>query len=682
MFAPMKIQFRLKYESRWGENLFLAGNEHQAGCWNPQKAFPMKYARNSIWEAELDIENPISFEYKYIIIEDRKIIWEQGRNRNLANQTGIVNDYFRKEDLSDTVLHSKPFRSILHEWDGQGWGVAVPVFSLRTNEDSGIGEFNDLKKLGDWCKSWGMQIIQILPINDTTAQWNWKDSYPYNAISAFALNPIYLNLNDLGIDEHLKEPTPDLEEHIDFPIVQKRKWDFFRIAYQKHWETTRNSNEFIAFFKENETWLRPYAAFCHLRDLNHTTDFHQWGDYSSYNESLIHSLTNENADEIGLYYFLQYHLDKQLRNAIAYLHSLGIAIKGDIPIGVNPHSVETWTRPDLFNLNGQAGAPPDAFAEEGQNWGFPTYNWEAMSTDRYQWWRERLQHMTCYFDAYRIDHILGFFRIWEIPQGKASGLEGHFRPALPLSKADILNNISADSKQQKSILESLFLNDPSGDDKYHPRIDMEKAKEFLRLSAPIQQTLKEIHDDFFYQRHNEFWKHQAAEKLSVLIQSTDMMVCGEDLGMIPKSVPDVMKSLGILSLEVQRMPKNIGEEFVSNERIPYFCVYTTGTHDMPTLRGWLTEDTERTQRFLSQLGLEGQTLTPDTLKDIITKHLQSRAIWKIYPLQDLLDLKSDYWSESPIDDQINIPSNPDNQWKYRMKPTLEQLIQDYPCPMK
>ena len=622
----MKTLFRLRYDSCWGEELFLTGNTSELGNWNTNKAIPMEYVGPGIWSVGTDV-TPMA-EYKYFIRENGQIRWEDGPNRILPEGKDRVWDWFG-------LTERQTMR-----------GVAVPLFSLRTENDFGIGEFADLPKLGDWCVSKGLKIIQILPINDTTLHYDWRDSYPYNAISAFALNPIYLNLNKLGISE---KPTQlNKKDTIDYPKVLKAKWKYFKIAFEQQWGSLKDTAEFKQFVKENEDWLPDYAQFCAKRDGNGT--------------------------EIHL--FLQYHCDRQLREAVRALHDKGLLLKGDIPIGVNPEGVDVKSHPDLFNLDVQVGAPPDDFAAEGQNWGFPSYKWEAMAKDNYAWWRRRLQVMSRYFDAYRIDHILGFFRIWEIPKTAKSGLLGHFSPALPLSVEEIERQgfHFIKSKHLKTGLNTLFLPDPHNSEKLHPRIEVQKTALYQSLPDDQKQALDRIYEDFYYHRHNEFWKQKALEKLPPLINATKMIACGEDLGMIPASVPEVMRRLGIMSLEVQRMPKVFGHAFVQTEDLPENCVYTTGTHDMPTLRGWLAEDRVRTRQFLDSLDIDDRKVTGKTIKKILEKHCDSPSKWNIYPLQDLLDTNEKNWSPNPADDQINVPADPKNKWRWRMKISVEELL--------
>ena len=629
----MKTQFRLRYNSRWGEELFLTGNTTELGLWNPEKAVRMDYAGPGTWSATVETQratSPQTVEYKYFIRENGQTRWEDGPNRVMPQGNSRIWDWFG-------LTERQTMR-----------GVAVPLFSLRTEHDFGIGEYADLPKLGDWCQANGLSIIQILPINDTTAHYDWGDSYPYNAISAFALNPIYLNLEQLGIkaDAAFKRTKTLLngKETVDYPKVLKAKWKYFKTAFEQQWETLKDSEDFLRFCNDNADWLPDYAQYCAERDGN-GTDIHL---------------------------FLQYHCDKQLREAVKDLHDKGLLLKGDIPIGVNPSGVEVKSHPELFNLDVQVGAPPDDFAAEGQNWGFPSYNWEAMAKDHYTWWQRRLQVMARYFDAYRIDHILGFFRIWEIPKTAPSGLLGHFNPTLPLSTEEIEAQgfRFVKSKHIKKGIDTLFITDPHEKDKYIPRIELQKTKAYQSLDEEQKQAIDRIYEDFYYHRHNDYWKQKALEKLPALIHATHMVACGEDLGMIPACVPEVMQQLEIMSLEVQRMPKVFGHPFVQTEDLPEHCVYTTGTHDMPTLRGWLAEDKVRTRQFLDSLDMDDRKVTAKTLKKIMDKHQDSPSKWNIYPLQDLLDQDEKNWSPNPVDDQINVPANAKNQWKWRMRITL------------
>ena len=560
-------------------------------------------------------------------------------------------------------------KNIPENWKGAG--VAVPVFSLNTKENFGIGEFLDLKKLADWCNKAGLKMIQILPINDTHTDGSWDNSYPYKAISTKALHPIYLNLERLGTlkdinDQRYFENQKAIlkeKDFVDYPEVMKVKNEYFRKIFTQTWDEVKDREDYKTFFKENEDWLVPYAAFCcktTRQQDNKTTS------------SLVSGLRPQ------FYFFLQYHLDKQLREAVDYLHGKGIALKGDIPIGIGRDSVEAWTNPELFNLDSQAGAPPDAFATEGQNWGFPTYNWEAMAKDDYQWWRKRLTQMSRYFDAYRIDHILGFFRIWEIPIEYSQGTMGHFSPALPLELGMRNEELGIDETNfSVSQIEALFLRDKNDSNKFHPRINLHLTQTYNELEDYQKDAINKIYDDFFYHRNEELWKAEALKKLPKIIEASDMLVCGEDLGMVPACVKDVMQQLNILSLEVQRMPKRYGDTFVNPANNPYLSIDTTSTHDTSTIRGWWEENGELTNRFYREmLGHNDGApyfAEPWVCQEIIRQHLDSSSMWVIIPIQDYIAIDGEFRWDQTQREQINIPANPHHHWCYKMYQSLESL---------
>ncbi len=597
---------------------------------------------------------------------------------------------------------SKGKGDISYGWKGAG--VSVPVFSLKSNDNFGIGEFLDLKLLADWCNKVGLKMIQILPINDTRTDGSWDNSYPYKAISTKALHPIYLNLDKMGQlvneddREYFKQQKKILnsKDYVDYPEVMKVKDDYFRKIFLQTWNDIKEKEDYKIFFNENKDWLVPYASFCSQRDYKSTRQ--QVNETTSRDASMIPTISTniDTSKQVSksiteFSYFLQYHLDKQLKEAVDYLHEKGIALKGDIPIGIGRDSVEAYTNPELFNLDCQAGAPPDAFATEGQNWGFPTYNWEAMAKDDYKWWRERLTHMSRYFDAYRIDHILGFFRIWEIPIEYSQGTMGHFSPALPLEigngnweRETSTGNgygerdtslLLGDSVTQR--LGDLFLKDKHDSNKFHPRINMHLTETYNTLNDAQKEALNKIYDDYFYHRNETLWKAEALKKLPKIIEASDMLVCGEDLGMVPACVPEVMQQLNILSLEVQRMPKKFGATFVNPKENPYLSVDTTSTHDTSTIRGWWEENGELTNRFYREMlgHHEGAPYfaEPWVCKEIVKQHLESSSMWVILPIQDFIAMDGDFRWDQTQREQINVPANSHHHWCYKMHQSLESL---------
>ena len=631
-------------------------------------------SRFPYWSGCLRADRP--FEYKFALVdtEGKILLWEEGGNRFFGETPG-KGVHIAVNDLS--VSFPQPY------W--RGAGVAVPVFSLKTEESFGVGEFNDLKKLVDWAVRTGQNMIQILPINDTTMTRKWQDSYPYNAVSSFALHPQFIHLPDAGVrnDKAYRALRDELNAlpQIDYERVNDEKDRLLRKAFTTRGKKDLASPDYAIFTNRNRDWLQPYATFCVLRDTFGTADFQTWGAYARYAQKTIAPFITKHRNEIDFYCWEQYLLDRQLKEAVRYAHLRGVALKGDLPIGVSRTSADAWASPELFNMDSQAGAPPDAFSADGQNWGFPTYNWDAMRKDGYAWWKARLRKMNEYFDAYRIDHILGFFRIWEIPVPYKSGLMGHFSPALPYSAEELTREGFQVPCPQGAFEEDvLFIEDPHRKGYWHPRISAQDTPAYQALEPWMKDRFNALYDDFFYRRHNQFWKEKAYEKLPALLRSCGMLSCGEDLGMIPATVPETMDDLGILSLEIQRMPKDIHVDFADPARYPYNCVCATGTHDTSPLRAWWEEDRQLTGKFYhDMLGFDGEAplfCEPWIVEKILRQHLASPAMLCILPLQDWLAVDGKIrYGGNPADERINIPANPRHYWRYRMHMSLEELME-------
>jgi len=736
---------------RPGEVLAICGSSNQTGCWDISKAIVMNDSGFPLWSVSLDIkEIEIPFQYKFVVLDAKTrniVLWESGDNRTF----NIVPE--RKHEA--LVLNGLQFRDQRTPW--RGAGVAIPVFSVRSNDDFGVGDFMDLKLMIDWAALTGQRFLQLLPINDTTMTGTWTDSYPYNANSTFALHPMYLRLQSMGTlknparKEHFDRLGHELNKLacVDYERVNNAKNEYTRELFAQDGASTLSSDDFKIFFRRNREWLTPYAAFCVLRDRNGSSDFNLWGEYAVYQTDKVAKFIADNADDINYIYYIQYHLDRQMKEVRDYAHSKGVAIKGDIPIGISRTSVDAWIYPRLFNMDCQAGAPPDDFSVLGQNWGFPTYNWEEMSRDGFAWWKARLCKMSEYFDAFRIDHILGFFRIWQIPMDALHGLLGVFNPALPLSPEELKNSydfwldvnlhttpyimdyflgdffgeytdeardrflvsvgygryrlktefntqrkvdsyFESQEKNDKNdklrnalmglIDDVLFIEDPYEKGKYHPRISAQYTYIYRSLNDYEKWCFNRLYNDFYYHRHNDFWYGKAMWKLPPLIDATDMLVCAEDLGMIPACVPEVIHALDILSLEIQRMPKDPDSEFGDTRTYPYYSVCTTSTHDMGGIRQWWEENRDKTQRFynnvLHEWGTAPQYAEPWICDKIVTLHLKSPAMLTILPLQDWLSIDGAIRRQDPREEQINVPANPRHYWRYRMHLTVEELMAD------
>ena len=723
----------------------VIGGADALGNWDYAQALPMLEVAKNEWLLRLDLPMDAELEYKYGIYRisaRRAMRLEDGaENRVLGERTGA--DFVRVSDECFRRSADQRFRAA---------GVAIPVFSLRSDAGCGVGEFADLKALADWSARCGLKLIQILPINDTTSSRTWTDSYPYSAISVYALHPLYLRLDEMSYP--LRNPKVFQRERkalnrskqVDYEAVMGLKWRVTREVFDVNREAIRRDPAFSDFLKRNRDWVVDYAVFSVKRDAFGTADFSGWGEWSAYDPKKVAALSDR--DEVIYFIWLQYELDRQLADAVDHLHRAGVALKGDLPIGVDRESVDAWVAPRLFKMDAQTGAPPDGFSIKGQNWGFPTYDWDEMRKDGYAWWRSRFKKLSRYFDAYRIDHILGFFRIWQIPAAHVDGIMGWFEPALPVKLEEFQQKgvvfdfdrfckpfmLESDHKEifgdfakgvrqdfmvdyglgcyglkpefstQRGIME-FFSKLTTGDwanqtwlrdalmelvgevlffevegsrgTEFHPRMGMAETRSFKALDWDAQVALREIHEDYFFVRQEKFWEIKAYEKLPAMRSASDMLLCGEDLGMVPACVPGVMSSLGMLSLEIQRWPKIYGAAFSDPSQVPYMSVVSTGTHDMETLRAWWqSEENVRSKFAWERFGIAfpEPDLSGEMARMILAQNMNSPAMWAVFPLQDFLAMDENLRSNDVEAERINIPAITPFNWKWRMEIGLEKLM--------
>ena len=730
-----------------GQTLCLLGDAVVLGNWDTANPRLLdRVAGEDSLSVQVDLRHqpfPITYKYGVYDVETKRFVRHEGGSNRILHDAPAPDKY--------TVVNDG--FAVLPADTWKGAGVAIPVFSLRSDSSFGVGEFEDLKRLADWSAQAGLKLIQILPVNDTTATHSWTDSYPYAAISAFALHPLYLNLAAVANVKNKKllaalEPERrrlNALAAVDYEAVLKAKLGFLRQIFPSQKAATFRSRDYREFFAGHRHWLEPYAMFCHWRDEYGTPDFNQWPAHRRYQPAATDESAAEDApvrDDIALHYFIQYHLHLQLKEAAEHAHSRGIILKGDIAIGVYRHGSDVWREPELFHTDSHAGAPPDAFAAKGQNWGLPTYNWPRMKQDGYAWWKRRFEQMSNYFDAFRIDHILGFFRIWSIPAHAVEGILGCFVPAIPVeadefaargiaferrrftrpfitdavlaeifgsdtgtvhrdfldasaagvyslkpefaTQRQVEDHFAAQEKNARNtklkiglfdLISNVILFEVEG--KFHFRFGMEQTTSFKYLPPEMQTKLKALYVDYFFRRQDDFWTREAMQKLPALKRATNMLVCGEDLGFVPACVPEVMRQLGLLSLEVQRMPKELNREFSRPADAPYLSVVTPSSHDMSTIRGWWEEDAKLTQKFYSQeLGRPGgapRTCEAWINRAIVNQHLASPAMWSIFQLQDLLGMDENLRRAEVAAERINVPAIPNYYWRYRMHLTLETL---------
>ena len=725
------------------ERLVLAGNHPVLGEWDLARSLPCEEQAPNEWVCSISAEYLAeqNIEFKFVAVgSNQGDLWETEDNRTLHVERirhGEVMEY----------EFSQAFFKI---WNVKKAGTLVPVFSLRTEGSFGVGDFGDLKRMIDWVEYTGQRLLQVLPINDTTIQRTWHDSYPYSCISVFALHPLYADLRQLPAladkkkaaeMEQLRKELNALAE-IDYERVIRAKEEYLRLLYAQERTAILSSDDFKQWFAKEEQWLLPYAYYSVLRDEYGTADFTQWPSHNTWDEADREPLRNPRTKaykQAAYYYFVQYVLAQQMHSAHEHARNKRVILKGDIPIGVHPLSCDVWQEPHYFNRQYQTGAPPDDFSINGQNWGFPTYNWDEMLKDDCQWWVRRFQSMQKYFDAYRIDHILGFFRIWEIPGDAVHGLLGQFQPALGMTPAEITAyglpwneelftepyitkeiledvfkdeaamardtfvvpyrngryNIRTEYNTQKKVSKDptvknkeglytllsnvLFVRDHKNPSLYHPRIAAQHSYTYkMLLTQQEQQRFNRLYDDYFYHRNTQHWQREAMKKLPRLVEATRMLVCAEDLGMIPSCVPTVMNDLRILSLEVQSMPKEYGVRFGNPERYPYRSVCIIDSHDMAPLRQWWDEDETRAQDYYSQmLGRRDQAPHPLPAwlaRDIISRNLLAESMLAVMSLQDWLAISEELRHPDPYAERINIPADPHHYWRYRMHLTIDQML--------
>lgn len=737
---------------RDGERLGVLGADKALGAWDVQKILPMTQHTYNEWVADIDATRLEGghLEFKFIAFRNAKneLLWETSMNRTVDLPEMKAGELVSYElDQAFFALYNRKLA-----------GTQVPVFSLRTRKSAGIGDFGDLKTMIDFVASTGQKVLQLLPINDSTITHTWTDSYPYSCISVFAIHPQYVDLHalpelkDAKARAKAEKTRAELNalDKIDYEKVNDFKINYLRQIFNQEGEKMMKTAEYKAFFQDTELWLVPYAQYSYLRDKNGTADFNQWPDYRVWDEAERKALADPKTaayKNVAFFYFVQFVLDRQMQEAHEHAKAKGVILKGDIPIGVNRNGCDVWMEPKYFNLNGQAGAPPDDFSANGQNWGFPTYNWFEMLKDGCQWWNRRFKNMARYFDAYRIDHVLGFFRIWEIPVHSVHGLLGQFAPALAMSREEIesyglhfqedrftrpfitdwvldrmfheragevkekyldrldderyqmkpevdtqrkVEALFADVTDEKElwlrdglyalISDVLFVRDHTNPGVFHPRISAQLDFIYESLYDNDKAAFNRLYNDYFYRRNNQFWYQEAMKKLPKLVQATRMLVCAEDLGMVPDCVPWVMDELKILSLELQSMPKDPSVKFGHLSRNPYRSVCTISSHDMPTLRMWWDENVQRTQEYYNTM-LYRQGPAPHPLpgwlaSDIISRHLTSPSMLCILSIQDWLATDEALRLPDADAERINIPANPKHYWRYRMHLNIEDLAAD------
>lgn len=632
-------------------------------------------------------------------------------------------------------------------------GVSIPVAAQRTAESCGVGEFADLVSLGRWCKAAGLEVIQLLPVNDTGG-----NSSPYSAISAYALHPLYLRLQALpgagafaGEIEQFRKQAAAREQaahgRFSYRETLAFKLSIAERVFAENQSAILKDQAFTKWRAENP-WVVPYAVFTALRKENREAPWTSWPALRDVEPAQISAWWDAHLGQCLASAWVQFQLETQLLAASRALEAMGVYLKGDLPILMTVDSADVWAYREYFDLGALAGAPPDMFSPDGQNWGFPVYNWDNLGRDDYGWWKERLRQAGKFFHAFRIDHVLGFFRIWRIPRGEVTGLLGRFSPSVGLSAGDLQElgfdegrlrwlsvphisgaELNAALGPEAPRVAKLWLQRVGTEELYNlaPHIDSESAIHALAEPPEVKKFLLSWHAnralldwsekedsgtrypcwyldstkgfqslsddeksklrvmiDTRRRESEEMWESRGRELLSIIRGATDMLVCAEDLGDVPRCVPRVLAELRILGLRIVRWSREYdkagpGEPaaFIPPERYPPLTVCTPSVHDTSTIRGWWEEDAAERRLFYRSLGESGECpahITPALLEKIMSSCCGAASILCMFQLQDLVDLDQGLWAGDPRDCRINVPGTVTEQnWTWRMPLSIEDL---------
>ncbi|MDP3790948.1 MAG: 4-alpha-glucanotransferase [Candidatus Omnitrophota bacterium] len=396
-------------------------------------------------------------------------------------------------------------------------GVLSPLFSIYSDKSLGIGGFEDMKLLSDWCDKTGISIIQLLPMNEVGSTF-----CPYDSISSFALEPMYISLEGQGKEEKKKLLR-------DIFVSEK---------------SSISDSGFKKFVKENAYWLDDFGLYKALKGYHKGVPWYEWKDlYKNRDSFALKGFAKDHKEETDFHKWVQWTAFGQFKAAKEYANSKNILIKGDLPILVSRDSADVWAHQEFFKLEYAAGAPPDMYCALGQRWGMPTYNWERIESDGFTYIKEKLKFAQNFYDLLRIDHVVGLFRIWSIPYDEPMenrGLNGFFDP-----------------------------------------------------------------------KDESIWRSQGRKLLSVLQENTNMILCAEDLGVIPKVCTDTLKEMKIPGNDVQRWVKDwqVTHDFLPSEKYRELSVAMLSTHDTTNWAAWWeneagTVDEELFARRCAERGID------------------------------------------------------------------------------
>jgi len=639
-------------------------------------------------------------------------------------------------------------------------GVVVPVGALRTRRGIGVGEFSDLADFAILCRRMRLGLIQILPVNDTGFE-----SSPYSSLTAFGLHPLYLSIEGLdefasadnSVKKRIKKAKDKFGSNARFSHyeVLKEKLEICREIYDANKTEIVKSSSLTDWVKGNP-WVKEYAVYRRLKEANGQKSWKEWQEHHTVTAQDIESLWNDKAlhEDHFFWVWLQQALDVQFSKAAKAIADAGIILEGDLPILMNEDSCDAWAHPEIFVQELSAGAPPDMYSPEGQNWGFPIYNWEAQESNNFAWWKQRLSVAEKYYKAYRIDHVLGFFRIWASSPHDYSSVLGHYVPYQPITTGDLKklgfdkdrirwvsqphiptgelwdalkNNWDGKAKDEEIkaaadkifsvalervykeelwIFKKKFKGEKDYDKlglhpaarsyilgKWKDRVFIEYAKGkffpswYYRNMKAYESFSKQEKDalaqllDKRQKRSERTWSQQGLKLLSVLVQSSSMLPCAEDLGAVPACVPRVLSKLKILGLRVIRWHRDWGRDgqpYVPFEEYPQLSVCTPAVHDSSTVREWWEREADQGQ-FSGFIGVPSlpKVYNPGTAKVILSKAASARSRFRVFQIQDLLHLSNNWYSKDPTQERVNVPGTSNEfNWTYRLPALISEIAKD------
>jgi 4-alpha-glucanotransferase len=632
-------------------------------------------------------------------------------------------------------------------------GAVVPVGALRGSKPTAVGEFPDLVEFAHLCKKMKIGLIQLLPVNDTGYQ-----SSPYFSLTAFALHPLYLRIADLPEAEKFKDKAAAInkefgqETRFPYEKVLRAKMNLLREIYTENESAIEKNAGLKAWIKDNP-WIKPFAVYRRLKEVHKEKSWKEWEDHRDVAPEAIEALWEDpklRGDHL-FWAWLQEALDTQFSAAAKAVADAGIVLEGDLPILMNDDSCDVWAHKVIFNQELSAGAPPDMYSPEGQNWGFPLHNWEEQEKDNFAWWKLRLAVAGKYYQAYRIDHVLGFFRIWASSHRDYSSALGRYVPYTPITTSDLKKlgfdkgrvrwislphiptnelldalrasqmneaDIAAATKKiftkaldrvgneelwlfkkkikgEKDIDElglhpaarsylinvwrnRLFLEYAKG--KYFPSWSYRDSRAYHSLANEEKENLEQLLQKRMA-RSEKIWEVHGRKLLSVLVESSPMLPCAEDLGAVPNCVPKVLTKLKILGLRVVRWHRQWdkpNQPYIPFEDYPELSVCTAAVHDSSTLREWWEREANQ-QQFAGFVGVPSlpKVYNPGTAKTILAKIATARSRFRVFQIQDLLHLSNKWYSQDPASERINVPGTCNEfNWTYRLSASVSEIAKD------